>query len=400
MRIVQINSFSNGSTGKIMMSIHKSLINKGYDSYIIWGRGRKSNNYREIYLNDKIGVCFHVLYSRLTGKMGFASKYSTKKLIKILNKLKPDIVHLHNIHGYYINIEMLFNYLKNNNIKVVWTLHDCWAFTGHCPYFSFKDCQKWKNGCFNCPLLQEYPKTIKDNSKWNYIKKKELFTGFSDLMIVTPSKWLSTLIEYSFLKEYPLRVINNGIDTKIFKPISTDFRKKHNLENKRIILGVASVWDSRKGLNDFIKLSKVIDDNYVIVLVGLNRKQIKCLPNNIIGITRTENQLELAGIYSTSDILFNPTYEDNYPTVNIESLACGTPVLTYDTGGSPEFTDFFIDSMNYVIKKEDANNNILFVKKRIDNILEQCFINVNSSNFSEENMVARYVDIYVSILKK
>ena len=245
MKIVQINSFSNGSTGKIMMSIHKELLNKGHDSYVVWGRGRKSENEHEIFLNDKIGVYRHVLSSRLTGKTGFYSKKSTKKLLKKLDEIKPDIVHLHNIHGYYINIEMLFNYLKKNNIRVIWTLHDCWAFTGQCPHFAAAKCDKWKTECKKCPMIHEYPRTFKDNSNWNYKKKKELFTGLN-MTIVTPSKWLANLVKESYLKDYQVKVINNGVDTDVFKPTPSDFRKKYNLKDKKIILGVASVWTEKK----------------------------------------------------------------------------------------------------------------------------------------------------------
>src|SRR5574344_564069 len=340
MKIVQINTFSNGSTGSIMMNIHNELQKNGVDSYVVWGRGRKSNNNHEIYMNDKIGVYFHALYSRITGNVGFASKHSTKILIKKLNKINPDIVHLHNIHGYYINIEMLFKYLKEKDIKVIWTLHDCWAFTGHCSHFITVNCQKWKNVCFDCPLLKNYPKSFVDNSTWNFEKKKELFNGLN-LTIITPSKWLADLVKESFLKNYKIEVINNGVDTSVFKPIKGNFRLKNHLENKKIILGVANVWTKQKGIEDFIELSKVLDPKYVIVLIGLTKKQIKKLPSNILGIKKTKTSRELAEIYSSADVLFNPTYEDNYPTVNLESIACNTPVITYDTGGSKECLNEF-----------------------------------------------------------
>ena len=380
MKIVQINSFSNGSTGKIMMSIHNELLKEGHESYVVWGRGRKSQNKNEIYMNDKIGVYYHALMSRLTGKTGFYSKKSTKRLLKKLDEIKPDIIHLHNIHGYYINIELLFNYIKKNKIKVVWTLHDCWSFTGQCPHFITKNCDKWKTGCYNCPMIHEYPKTIKDNSKWNYKKKKELFTNV-DMTIITPSKWLSKLVKESYLNKYEVEVINNGIDTNIFKPTESNFRKKYHLENKKIILGVASTWTWKKGLYDFIELSKIIDENYQIVLVGLSKKQIKQLPNNIIGITRTENQNELAGIYSTSDIFFNPTYEDNYPTVNLEALACETPVISYDTGGCSEC----IDDNKHIVNKIDFFKNVYYYLNT--SINKDNIIYSNISNVTNEYIV-------------
>lgn len=336
MKIVQINTFSNKSTGSIMMSIHQELKKQGHESYIIWGRGRKPKDDHEIYLNDDLGVKFHGLYTRLTDKTGFASKRSTKKLIKILDTINPDIIHLHNIHGYYVNIEMLFDYIKEKNIRTIWTLHDCWAFTGHCPHFELIGCEKWKNYCSNCPQKNLYPKSIKDNSKYNFNMKKKVFTGVKNMTIVTPSNWLANLVKQSFLKDYSVEVINNGIDTNIFKPRESDFRKKYNLENKKILLGVASDWTKEKGFDDFIKLSSNVSDEYQVVMVGLNKKQLKRIPSNIIGIERTDSQIELAEIYSASDVYLNLTYADNYPTTNLEAQACGTPVITYNTGGSPE----------------------------------------------------------------
>ena len=398
MKIVQINSVPNGSTGKIMFSIHNEIKKNGDESYVVWGRGRKSNNSNEIFMNDDIGVRLHFLYNRITGKNGFASKRATIKLINKLKKINPDIIHLHNIHGYYINLKILFNYLKTNNIKIIWTLHDCWAFTGQCPHFLIKKCNKWKTKCYKCPMISEYPKTFFDNSTWNYQEKKKLFLGL-DMILITPSKWLGNMIKQSFLKDYPINIINNGIDLDVFTPEKQGFREKYNLNNKIIILGISSVWDKRKGLNDFIRLSKILDDKYQIVLIGLTKKQIKKIPNNIIGITKTENQKELSGIYAESDILFNPTYEDNYPTINIESIACGTPVLTYDTGGSPEFINFLKNKdIKYVIAKSKIKNDMNIVKNYIDNILKSKIEIINRSDLDEKTMANKYIKLYKRLL--
>lgn len=379
MKIVQINTFSNKSTGTLMMNIHKKLLEEGYDSYVVWGRGRKSQNDHEIYLNDKMGIYYHGLYTRLTDKTGFASKNATKRLIKKLNEIKPDVVHLHNLHGYYINIELLFNYLKKSKTRVIWTLHDCWAFTGHCPHFELINCDKWMTGCYSCPQKEVYPKSIKDNSKWNYQKKKELFDGLN-LTIITPCEWLANLVKKSFLKNYKVKVIYNGIDTNIFKPTSSDFRKRYNLENKKIILGVTSDWTKEKGLYDFFKLSKTLDgDKQQIVLVGLNDAQMKELPQNIIGIKRTENQRQLAEIYSVSDVYFNPTYADNFPTTNLEALACGTPVITYNTGGSPEC----INGTNGLVIDKNRINEVLNYSKQEDFSVEDYDIKKMCNNYLE-----------------
>ena len=338
MKVLQINSVCGyGSTGRIAYDLAKVLESNGHECFIAYGRGTAPNDVKTIKIGSDFHVKTHGAVSRLTDKHGFYSKSETKKLIDEIKKYDPDIIHLHNIHGYYINIELLFNYLSESNKKVVWTLHDCWAFTGHCSHFDYVGCDKWKTGCFHCPQKNRYPKSLLlDNSKWNYQKKKELFTSVKDMTIVTPSEWLAGLVRKSFLNQYPVKVINNGIDLDVFKPTQGDFRKKYNLEDKFIILGVASVWEERKGLNDFIKLSKLLDDKYKIVLVGLSKNQIKSLPKNILGIERTSNATELAGIYTEADVFVNPTYEDNFPTTNLESIACGTPVITYNTGGSVE----------------------------------------------------------------
>lgn len=380
MKIVQINSFSSGSTGKIMFNIHSALLNNGYDSYVVWGRGRNSENSHEIYLNDKIGVYIHALLSRITGKVGFYSKKSTKKLLQAFDTIKPDIIHLHNIHGYYINIEMLFNYIKKNGIRVVWTLHDCWSFTGHCSHFESIGCKKWVSKCYKCPQLNSYPKSIFDNTKWCYKKKKELFTGVKYLTIVTPSKWLLDLVKKSYLKNYQTTLINNSINLNVFKPTKSDFREKYNLNNKKILLGVANVWNDKKGLNDFIKLANTLDDNYKIVLIGLKEKQLKKLPKNIIGIKKTENQSELAGLYTCADAFLNLTYEDNYPSVNLEALACGTPVITYNTGGSPEC---LIYNHGMVVTFDELAKNI----DKISNIKKK---NIKINN----NMIEEYLELY------
>ena len=383
MKIVQINTFSNKSTGSIMMNIHKELLNQGHDSYVVWARGRKAENDHEIFIGDKIGIILHGLFTRLTDKTGFASKNATKKLLKSLDIIKPDVIHLHNIHGYYINIELLFNYIKKNNIRTIWTLHDCWPFTGHCYNCELSKCNKWKEeGCHNCPQTKVYPKSFKDNSKWNFSKKKEIFTGVKDLTIVTPSNWLADLVGKSFLKDYNTVVINNGVDTNIFKPRESDFREKYNLDNKKILLGVQSDWSKLKGLDDFIELSKVISDDYKIVLVGLNDKQLKEIPDNVIGIKRTDSAIQLAEIYTAADVYLNLSYAENYPTTNLEAQACGTPVVTYNVGGSPE------SAVEYgmVIDKNNLLNNsvrLLNIHKNKKNVDKSCL-----------EMILDYIELY------
>ena len=396
MKVIQINAVSNGSTGKIMFDIHKELLKKNIESYVVWFDGRKANGKNELFIHDVIGNIYHKIYSRFIGKQGFASKKSTKKLIKYLDKIKPNIVHLHNLHNSSINIEMLMSYLKQNNIKTLWTFHDCWAFTGKCVHFECAKCFKWKKECFKCPLLNESPVSYIDNSNWCFKRKKGLLSDLN-LTIVTPSNWLANYVKESFLKKHQIFVINNGIDLDTFKITKSNMREKYHIENKKIILGVANPWTNKKGLNDFLKLSKVIDERFVIVLVGINKEQKRKLPCNVIGIEKTENQSELAGIYSSSDVFVNCTYEDNYPTVNIESIACGTPVLTYDTGGSVEFLKFLKDDINsnYIINKDDVKKDICVLKYAIEKVtsLENRVV-VDRAGLSKETMIDKYISLY------
>ena len=396
MKIVQINTFPYKATGTIMMNIHEKLLEQGVDSYVVWGRGRAAQNEHEIAILDNVGVKWHGIYTRITDKTGFASKRATKKLIGELEKINPDIIHLHNIHGYYVNIEMLFKYIRNSRIKVVWTLHDCWAFTGHCAYFDMVGCEKWKTGCYNCEQKQTYPiSMIKDNSKWNWKMKQELFTGL-DMTIVTPSKWLKSLVEQSFLKEYPVNVIYNGIDLDVFHPTKIHLEELSRLNNKYLILGVASEWSERKGLQDFLKLANILDKNkYQIVLVGLSKQQIKKLPNYVIGIERTGNARELAGIYTQADVFFNPTYEDNFPTTNLESIACGTPVITYNTGGSPEAIS---KNTGVVIEKGKIENVAQWILEHSPSKIDQC--QYDKLIIEKKYMLENYINLYQEIVRK
>ncbi len=358
MKIVQINTFPYKATGAIMMGIHQLLLGEGEESYVVWGRGRDSKDACEIAIKDELGVKIHGLYTRLTDRTGFASQRATRKLIAQLESIKPDIIHLHNIHGYYLNIEMLFEFIKANHIKVVWTLHDCWPITGHCAYFDMVECEKWKTGCSHCPQKDTYPASkVMDSSEWNWRKKKELFTGL-DAVVVTPSNWLANIVEQSFLGEYPIKVIPNGIDTEIYKPsYNQKVRDRLAPQEKPLVLGVASEWTERKGLADFISLAKDNKDIQFVV-VGVTQERQRALPEELIGICRTSNVEELVELYSVADVFFNPTYEDNFPSTNLEALACGTPVVTYDTGGSPEAIETAWENngtaVGAVIKKETS----------------------------------------------
>jgi glycosyltransferase involved in cell wall biosynthesis len=365
MRILEINTvYGIGSTGRITADIYKTLKEQGHEAYIAYGYDYRHLRYPDSYCIESIPqLKFSILLTRVFGKHGFYNKNVTRKLIKWIDVIKPDVIHLHNIHGHYINIELLFNYLKKINKPVVWTLHDCWSFTGYCAYFDMSGCDKWEYGCGDCKSLRDYPFTwFFDRSKESFKDKKKLFTSLDKMVIVTPSKWLADLARQTFLNKYPIKVINNGINLDVFKPTNSNFREKYQLQNKKIILAMADVFAKRKGIDYIIGLAKKIDDNYKIVLVGLERKQMNLVPDNCIGILKTTNTVELAEIYSAANVFINPTLEDNFPTTNIEALACGTPVVTFKTGGSPESVD---ETVGTVVEREN-------LEKLFESILNVC----------------------------
>lgn len=342
MKILFINSVCGiGSTGRICTDLAQKYESEGHEVKIAFGRSGivpKPFKKYSVRVGTDLDCKLHALQTRLFDTHGFGSKKATAKFLQWAETYHPDLLWLHNIHGYYINVEMLFAWIKKHpEMQVEWTLHDCWAFTGHCSHFTAVGCEQWKSRCEHCPQLRRYPACYtKGNVSRNYDRKKAAFTGVSNMKLIVPSHWLESLVKQSFLQEYPIEVAYNTIDTNVFKPTPSDFRERYGLQNKKIVLGVASVWEERKGLNDFIKLAQILDDSYAIVLVGLTEKQIKQMPERILGIRRTNSPQELAAIYTAADVFVNPTYEDNYPTVNLEAQACGLPIVTYNAGGSPE----------------------------------------------------------------
>jgi len=390
MKVVQINvTCGIGSTGKIALAISEILDKNNTENYILYSQGH-SDLKNSIKYTTRIAVKMQALVSRVCGNYGFEAKNATKKLISHLERIKPDIIHIHNIHSHDCNLEMLFNYIKANNIKIYWTFHDCWAFTGYCPHFDMVGCEKWKNECECCPQMGSYSWFF-DRSKQNFNKKKKLFQNL-DLTVITPSQWLADRVKESFLKDYPVKVINNGIDLSVFKPVDSNFREKHNCEDKFLILGVAFDWDRRKGLDVFIELSKRLDERFKIVLVGTNENVDKQLPANIISIHRTQNQTELAGIYTACDLFVNATREENYPTVNMESLACGTPVLTFNTGGSPEMLD---ETCGFVVEKDDIDALLSEIQNISENkpySKENCL--EKAKHFDTNARFKEYIELY------
>lgn len=389
-KLVQINVVCNGSTGRIMEQIQKTAEEHGYEAYSFYGRGKPSND-KCFKIGNMFDVLWNVFLTRVFDKHGYGSKRATKKLVEKIKKIDPDVIQLHNLHGYYLNLDILFEYLKTCNKKIFWTLHDCWAFTGHCTYFTCPKCEQWKTECKKCIRKKDYPASLGvDNSEKNFKHKKQLFTEINNLKIITPSEWLKNLVKQSFLKEYSVAVINNGIDLKQFKPTNTiDIYEKYNIpKDKKIILGVAAIWERRKGLDDFIELSKKVDNNYIIVLVGLSEKQIKDLPQNVVGIKRTESIEELANIYTQSSILFNPSKEETFSLITIEAMACGTPVIAYDTSAVKELIsqDSGMILLNQKIPNTSQIKEVSMLGK--DDCCSQ------AQKYNENKMSLNYITIY------
>ena len=399
MRILQINSVCGiGSTGRIATDLYKVLEGQGHECLIAYGRGTAPEGINSYKIGTNLDNYLHVARTRLLDQHGYASKRPTLELVKKIKEYDPDVIHLHNLHGYYLNLEVLFNYLSESNKPVIWTLHDCWSFTGHCAHFDYIGCDKWMSECNNCPQKKTYPNScLLDNSYKNFRLKKKLFTMLNNLTIITPSQWLANLVKQSFLNKYPVQVINNGIDLNVFKPTQSDFRKKYDLEDKKMILGVASVWNQRKGLDTFIELSSKLNDNYQIVLVGVTEKQKNNLPSDIIAIKRTNNIKELAEIYSAADVFVNPTLEEVMGLVNVEALACGTHVITYSTGGSVECID---ETCGIIVEKNNIDSLLNAIKQiqKFKLAKENC---INQSKlFEKNNKYKEYIKRYEEVINR
>lgn len=394
--LLQINSSANASShGKIAEAVGLLAMKLGWRSVIAYGRRMNPSKSELIHIGTSFDLKEHGLESRLLDNQGLASRNATKEFLKQVEEIKPDLIQLHNIHGYYLNYKLLFEYLNSHNIPVVWTLHDCWSFTGHCAHFVTAGCEKWKTGCHSCPLKGDYPKSFVDRSKRNYFLKKSLFGENNNLHIVAVSEWLAGLVKQSYLKEKELTVIKNGVDLELFKPIDS------NRYSKISILGVSGVWTKEKGLYDIFELWEKLDKNkYEITLVGLSSEQISKLPRGIRGIQRTESITELTKLYSSSTVLINPTYADTFPTVNLEALACGTPVVTYRTGGSPEAID---EKTGIVVDQGNVNalaEAIETICLRDRNQLRVYCRSRAEKKFNRNDRFDDYMNLYKRILKE
>ena len=344
MKYLFINSVAGfGSTGRIAADQCRHLMKEGHHCVLAFGREKANcDDIPTVQIGSSLDVKLHALRCRLLDDHGFGSRAATRKFLQWVRQYDPDVIWLHNIHGYYIHIGELFSYLKTCGKEIRWTLHDCWAFTGHCAYFDMVGCEKWKSGCHHCPQKGAYPASVGlDGSRRNYEKKKRLFTGISNLSLRVPSQWLKKRVEAGFLREYPVEVVYNTIDRTVFRPAPGDFRKKHGLEGKKILLGVASVWDARKGLADFAQLAGMLDDTFRIVLIGLTEAQIASVPENILGLSRTNSLEELVQAYSEADLFLNPSAEETFGMTTLEALSCGTQAVVYRDTACEEIAEQF-----------------------------------------------------------
>ena len=394
------------STGRICTELAVELEKQGHEVKIAYGREEVPDRYQKyaVRIGNDLDVRVHALKSRLLDQSGFGSIFATKKFIRWAEAYNPDLLWLNNLHGYYINIEELFAWIKlRPQMKTVWTLHDCWAFTGHCAYFSFINCKKWmclKNdnlkGCYNCPQKSQYPKSYVDNSKTNFIRKRKAFSNVKNLKIITPSKWLKDTVSDSFLGDYPISVINNCINSELFKITHSNFKEEYGIKDKKMILGVANVWEPRKGLEDYIELSFRLDEEkkFQIVLVGLSAKQIKEIHDrniNILALPVADGEEKLAKIYSAADVFLNLTKEDNYPTVNLEARACGLRVVTYNTGGSPEAAG----DNGIVVERGDIEGVIKGIQTAIKDVSMKNNSDISINVISKNNFINDYLSCFL-----
>ncbi len=402
-QLLQINSVVNlGSTGRIAEEIGQLVVKNGWKSYIAYGRNERESQSEAIKIANERDIIWHGVQTRLFDRHGFASKKATNELVEKIKEIKPDIIHLHNLHGYYLNIEILFHYLATVDVPVVWTLHDCWPITGHCTYFSFIGCEKWKTQCGHCPQKRGYPASYGlDRSSQNYLLKKKAFTSMPSerMVLVVVSYWLDSVIGRSFLKEFPRKVIYNGIDTKKFSPKdSIELRNRFSIKGRFILLGVATNWSQRKGLSDYLKLSKILRDDEVIILLGLNSDQIRNLPRNVIGVQRTEDMEELASFYSMADIVCNFSFEETFGLTTVEGFACGTPGIVYNCTASPELVS---SDTGFVVEAGDIEG----IRSAIDTIRNRGKASYSSAcreravtMFNKDNQFEQYIQLYEELL--
>ena len=405
-KLLQINNLANsGSTGKIAEGLGRVAMKNGWDSYIAYGRWNNPSESQLIRIGSDFENRIHGLKARLLDAEGLGSKNATRRLISTIKDIKPDVIQIQVSHAYYLNYPILFGFLNSTNIPAFWTFHDSWAFTGHCPHFAFVGCEKWKTGCYECQLKKQYPSSwFLDKSKQNFQRKKYYFSGNQNLTIITVSDWIRNMVKQSFLKDKRIVTIHNGINVDRFKPNcnTKPILEKYELCGKKVLLAVSSKWGIKKGLEDIVQLRNVLDDSYAIVMVGCQREVLQQLPSNIIGIEHTESISELCDLYSAADVFINPTHEDSFPTVNLEAISCGTPIVTYNTGGCSESIGF--DRKFGIVTDENTPGAMAQAVKEIigkgKSAYSEICRNHAVENFNEMKQYQKYIDLYNEVLSK
>lgn len=418
-KLLQINPVlrTSTSTGRIMKEIGELAMANGWESYVAYSKGRDGlpgSTSISVPVGNKASVVWHGLQTRILDRHGLGSVLATKRFIEDIRRIGPDIIHIHNIHGYFLNYRILFDFLSHSGIQVIWTVHDCWLYTGHCYHYMYAGCDRWKTGCGHCPQRGKFPRSLfADRSARNFRDKRDAFCSMPEdrLTIVPVSDWMRSEMSESFLKDYRFQVIHNGIDTDVFSPqpaLESEVRRCYGLGDRYVILGIASIWSEEKGLNDFVEMAARLDSDEVIVLVGMDRKQLddvlsRCgrtvLGDRMVAVKRTADVHQLAGLYSTADVLVNPTWQDNYPTVNLEAISCGTPVVTYRTGGSIEAV---AGDTGFVVEQGDIEG-LVDAVRRVETLGKAHFMDACRSRavkeFRKEDRYAEYIELYERLTK-
>ena len=418
-KLLQINPVlrTSTSTGRIMKEIGELAIANGWESYVAYSKGRDGlpgSTSIPVPVGNKASVAWHGLQTRILDRHGLGSVLATKRFIEDIRRIGPDIIHIHNIHGYFLNYRILFDFLSHSGIQVIWTVHDCWLYTGHCYHYMYAGCDRWKTGCGHCPQRGKFPRSLfADRSARNFRDKRDAFCSMPEdrLTIVPVSDWMRSEMSESFLKDYRFQVIHNGIDTDVFSPqpaLESEVRRCYGLGDRHVILGIASIWSEEKGLNDFVEMAARLDSDEVIVLVGMDRKQLDdvlsrygrtVLGDRMVAVKRTADVHQLAGLYSTADVFVNPTWQDNYPTVNLEAISCGTPVVTYRTGGSIEAV---AGDTGFVVEQGDIEG-LVDAVRRVETLGKAHFRDACRSRavkeFRKEDRYAEYIELYERLTK-
>lgn len=395
MKIVAINTVAEvyNAPGRIMTDICRAINDNGGDALAVYGRGEPPLGINSYHMGGKFDFYSHTLKSRITDSEGLHSVVATRKMLDEVERFEPDIVHLHNLHGHYLNYRLLFDWLKTTGVPVVWTLHDCWAFTGHCAYYSSVKCNGWLTGCKQCKHIREYPRSYIDRARYNFAKKTDVFTSLDRLTIVPVSQWLANEVASSFLNKYSVKVIPNGIATDIFRRVPAEFRSRTFR-----ILGVASNWENRKNLQFFIDLAYNSPTAIVYLAGRLSRKQRKKLPKNILLVGEVKDCQEMAHVYSSVDMFINASDSETFGMTTIEAMSCGLPVIVNNTTALPEVIAGDSAFVTDIRDKKKVLTLIEKIKNEIIPLKTETSLEHVRANYDVSVMVSAYIQLFKNIL--